>query len=106
MNAEQTAETAETSAALAVSQLDQSYDAEVKNFLKEKAILAIILKSCVKEFRTGSCTVQEIAEKYIEGTPQVSAVAVDQDAGDPVPKPACMISSSRHQDFRLPGIFA
>ena len=98
MNAEQTAETAETSAALAVSQLDQSYDAEVKNFLKEKAILAIILKSCVKDFRTGSCTVQEIAEKYIEGTPQVSVVAVDQDAGDPAAGSGSRIAGLSNED--------
>ena len=73
-------QTAATGAALAVSQLDQSYDAEVKNFLKEKSILAVILKSCVKEFRNSSYSVQDIAENYIESAPQVSAVAVDQDA--------------------------
>ena len=81
MSEKQMPETAETSAAQAVSQLDQSYDAEVKNFLKEKSILAVILKSCVKEFRNSSC--RDIAEKYIEGMPQVSAVAVDQDVEAP-----------------------
>ena len=85
MNDEQNTVTAATSAALAVNQLDQSYDAEVKNFLKEKQILAIILKSCVKEFKNSSCSVQDIEEKYIESIPQVSAVAVDQDADVPAP---------------------
>ena len=67
-----------TSASNAVDQLRKSYDAEVKNFLKEKQILAIILKSCVAEFK--DCSVEDIASKYIEGIPQVAAVAVDQDA--------------------------
>ena len=84
MNGAQTTEEVETSAALAVSQLDQSYDAEVKNFLKKKPILAVILKSCVQEYRNSSRSVQDIAERYIEGTPQVSAVAVDQDVEIPV----------------------
>lgn len=53
------------------------YDAACKRLLSQKIILAWILKSCLKEFR--DCSVQEIAEKYIEGTPQVSEVAVAPD---------------------------
>lgn len=51
-----------------------AYDAACKRLLSEKMILAWILKSCVEEFR--DCEVREIAEKYIEGRPQVSEVAV------------------------------
>lgn len=35
------------------------------------------MKSCLPEYR--DCTVQEIAEKYIEGNPQISEIAVHQD---------------------------
>ena len=70
-----------TSTSRAVDQLEKSYDAEVKNFLREKQILANILKGCVIEFK--DCSVEDIVGKYIEGVPQVAAVAVDQDAEVP-----------------------
>ena len=50
------------------------YDAACKRVLSEKAILARIMKSCLEEYK--NCDVNEIAEKYIEGQPQVSAVPV------------------------------
>ena len=50
------------------------YDAACKRVLSEKAILARIMKSCLEEYK--DCDVNDIAEKYIEGTPQVSAVPV------------------------------
>ena len=53
------------------------YDAACKKLLSQKIILAWILKSCLKEYR--NCGVKEIAEKYIEGTPQVSEVAIAPD---------------------------
>lgn len=67
-----------TSAGEALEQLKKSYDAEVKNFLKEKDVLAIILKHCVVEFK--DCALEDISSKYIEGTPQVACVVVDRDA--------------------------
>ena len=56
------------------------YDAACKRVLSEKAILARIMKSCLEEYK--DCDVNEIAEKYIEGQPQVSAVPVlpDEDS--------------------------
>ncbi len=45
--------------------------------LSVKIILAWIMKSCLEEYR--DCEVEEIAEKYIEGTPQVGEVAVAPD---------------------------
>ena len=54
------------------------YDAACKRLLSEKSILAWIMKSCLEEYQ--DCSINEIAEKYIEGQPQVSTVAVDPDA--------------------------
>ena len=56
------------------------YDAACKRVLSEKAILARIMKACLEEYK--DCDVNEIAEKYIEGQPQVSAVPVlpDEDS--------------------------
>lgn len=50
------------------------YDAACKRLLSEKIILSWIMKSCLDEYR--DCDVKEIAEKYIEGKPQVGEVAV------------------------------
>ena len=50
------------------------YDAACRQLLSEKIILAWIMKSCLDEYR--NCDVKEIAERYIEGTPQVGEVAV------------------------------
>jgi hypothetical protein len=50
------------------------YDAACKRVLSEKAILARIMKACLEEYT--DCDVGDIAEKYIEGQPQVSAVPV------------------------------
>ena len=56
------------------------YDAACKRVLSEKAILARIMKSCLEEYK--DCDVNDIAEKYIEGQPQVSTVPVlpDEDS--------------------------
>lgn len=53
------------------------YDAACKRLLSQKIILAWIMKACLKEYQ--DCDVKEIAEKYIEGTPQVGEVAVGPD---------------------------
>ena len=55
------------------------YDAACKRVLSEKAILARIMKACLEEYK--DCDVDDIAEKYIEGQPQVSAVPVLPDEG-------------------------
>jgi len=54
------------------------YDQCCKRILSDKHILAYILAGCVKEYQGYS--VDDIASKYIEGTPEVSAVPVHQDA--------------------------
>lgn len=53
------------------------YDAACKRLLSEKIILAWIMKSCLKEYR--DCDVKEIAEKYIEGEPEIGTVPVAPD---------------------------
>ncbi len=58
------------------------YDAACKRVLSEKAILARIMKSCLEEYK--DCDVGDIAEKYIEGQPQVSNVPVLPDEGGTV----------------------
>lgn len=54
-----------------------SYDAACKRLLANKTILAWIMKSCMVEY--ADCTVSDIAERYIEGQPQISHVAVNPD---------------------------
>jgi len=74
----------ETTIAQGLRTTDDSagYDAACKRILSEKAILARIMKACLEEYK--DCDVDEIAEKYIEGQPQVSAVPVLPDEGGPI----------------------
>lgn len=58
------------------------YDAACKRLLSEKYILAWIMKSCLAEYK--ECTIQDIAEKYIEGQPHVESVPVNPDETNPV----------------------
>lgn len=70
--------TASTIAASIDSAADRArYDAACKQILAEKIILAWIMKSTTREY--ASINVQEIAEKYIIGTPQVGKVPVMPD---------------------------
>ena len=66
----------ETTIAQGVHIADENaaYDAACKRILSEKAILAQIMKACLSEYQ--DCDVNDIAEKYIEGQPQVSSVPV------------------------------
>lgn len=50
------------------------YDAACKKVLAEKIILAWIMKHTMKEYQ--DYPVEEIAEKYIEGIPEISQVPV------------------------------
>ena len=53
------------------------YDQSAKRLLSEKPVMAYILKGTVPEFRDSSLS--DIADKYIEGEVQVSAVPVSPD---------------------------
>ncbi len=52
-------------------------DAACKRLLSNKIILAWIMKSCLNEYQ--NCSIEEISNNYIEGTPQIAAVAVNPD---------------------------
>lgn len=52
-----------------------NYDVACKRLLANKIILAWIMKSCLEEFQ--EFTVDEIADKYIEGNPQIAKIAVN-----------------------------
>lgn len=52
-----------------------NYDAACKRLLSERIILAWIMKNCIQEYR--NCDVTDIAEKYIEGQPQVAETPVE-----------------------------
>lgn len=60
-----------------------AYDHACKILLADKNILAWIMKSCLPEYR--DCSIHEIAERYIEGEPQVSGTAVHRDEQLTVP---------------------
>lgn len=66
----------ETTMAQGLRAADESaqYDAACKRVLSEKAILARIMKACLAEYQ--DCDVNDIAERYIEGQPQISDVPV------------------------------
>lgn len=53
------------------------YDAACKRLLSERIILAWIMKNCLQEYK--NCDIKDIAEKYIEGTPQVAELMVSPD---------------------------
>ena len=61
-----------------------SYDKRVKRLLGEKVVLAQILKGVVAEFQ--DLSVDQIVKDCIEGAPQISTVAVDQDELDKAPE--------------------
>ncbi len=52
-------------------------DASCKRLLSNKVILAWIMKSCLKEYQ--NCSIEEIFNNYIEGIPQIAAMAVNPD---------------------------
>ena len=56
-----------------------SYDKAAKRFLARKMLLAWILKYLVAEFR--DCSIKDIAEKYIEGDPTLTAGTIPVAAG-------------------------
>ena len=69
---------------LEVSRAKEIYDESCKNILANKIILTWIMKSCMKEYK--DCSICDIADHYIEGTPEISQREVHRDeapASDP-----------------------
>ena len=56
------------------------YDESARNIVAQKSVLAYILKSALDEY--AEYTVQEIAERFIEGEPELRKAAVHQDHPD------------------------
>ena len=54
-----------------------TYDQHAKRLLSQKTIMARLLKRTVPEFEEAA--ISDIAEKYIEGTPQISEIPIDRD---------------------------
>lgn len=58
-----------------------AYDAAVKHLLAHKPFLARIMKECLPEYR--DCSLEDIMNRYIEGTPSVASVGVHVDETNP-----------------------
>ncbi len=78
--------TAETTVAKSIRVVDEkaAYDAACKRVLAEKIILAWVMKYCLVEF--SDCDVKDIAEKFIEGQPQVGEIPVAPDETNQTPR--------------------
>ena len=59
----------------------KAYDEACKRVLSERGIMAHILKACTEEFK--DCDLQDIAQRYIQGEPNISCMAVDLEAISP-----------------------
>ena len=81
------------------TEFDSDYDKTAKKLLANKQILAQIMKGCVDEY--SECSVDEIAEKYIEGTPEVGTVGVHIDDTNRPPKAPEVITGSNNEDSTL-----
>ena len=53
----------------------KAYDEACKRVLSERSIMAHILKACTEEFK--NCSLQDIAQRYIQGEPSISSIAVE-----------------------------
>ena len=81
------------------TEYDSRYDRTAKKLLANKQILAQIMKGCVNEY--SDCTVDDIVEKYIEGTPEVGSVGVHVDDTNRLKKSTDVIKGSNNEDSTL-----
>ena len=66
-----------TSEDISAASLNARYDQACKRVLSNKQILAWIMKRCVEEYK--DCTIKDIAEKYIEGEPEIGSAPMRPD---------------------------
>ncbi len=73
----------ETSAGHAISVVNgaAAYDAVVKHLLAHKPFLARIMKECLPEY--WDCSIKDIMNHYIKGTPSVASVSIYVDETTP-----------------------
>ena len=69
------------------------YDESARNLVAQKSVLAYILKSALDEY--AAYTVQEIAERFIEGEPELRKIALHQDHPDRQDDPGMMSGDDR-----------
>lgn len=81
------------------TEFDADYDKTAKKLLANKQILAQIMKGCVDEY--SECSVDEIAEKYIEGAPEVGTAGVHVDDTNRPQKALDVITGSNNEDSTL-----
>lgn len=87
----------ETYLAHTITQTDYEarYDRAAKKLLANKLVLAHILKDCVKEYQ--ACSIMDIAQKYIEGEPEVGTTGVYMDDSNSPEQPDIKPETMRAQ---------
>ena len=87
----------ETYLAHTITQTDYEarYDRAAKKLLANKLVLAHILKDCVKEYQ--ACSIMDIAQKYIEGEPEVGTTGVNMDDSNSPEQPDIKPEAMRAQ---------
>ena len=87
----------ETYLAHTITQTDYEarYDRAAKKLLANKLVLAHILKDCVKEYQ--ACSIMDIAQKYIEGEPEVGTTGVYMDDSNSPEQPDIKPEAMRAQ---------
>ena len=99
----------ETYLAHTITQTDYEarYDRAAKKLLANKLVLAHILKECVREYQ--DCSIIDIAQKYIEGEPEVGTTGVYMDDSNspeqPDIKPEAMRAQATNtQSMKVQGV--
>lgn len=87
----------ETYLAHTITQTDYEarYDRAAKKLLANKLVLAHILKECVREYQ--DCSIMDIAQKYIEGEPEVGTTGVYMDDSNSPEQPDIKPETMRTQ---------
>lgn len=87
----------ETYLAHTITQTDYEarYDRAAKKLLANRLVLAHILKECVSEYQ--DCSIMDIAQKYIEGEPEVGTTGVYMDDSNSPEQPDIKPEAMRAQ---------
>ena len=87
----------ETYLAHTITQTDYEarYDRAAKKLLANRLVLAHILKECVREYQ--DCSIMDIAQKYIEGEPEVGTTGVYMDDSNSPEQPDIKPEAMRTQ---------
>ena len=94
----------ETYLAHTITQTDYEarYDRAAKKLLANKLVLAHILKDCVKEYQ--ACSIMDIAQKYIEGEPEVGTTGVYMDDSNSPEQPDIKPETVATQSAKVQGM--